>query len=83
MRIGASASSDPEPASREQSRSSDGVKVCTVNMDLTWLDVGSWLSFKETLAPDADANAVSGNARIMKSRDTLVVNADLISLGAG
>jgi mannose-1-phosphate guanylyltransferase len=65
-----------EPASREQSRSSDGVKVCTVLMDLTWLDVGSWPSFKETLAADADGNAVSGNGRVAKCKDTLVVNAD-------
>lgn len=65
-----------EPASREQSRSNDGVKVCTVNMDLTWLDVGSWPSFKETLHADAEGNAVAGNGRVMKSKNTLVVNAD-------
>jgi mannose-1-phosphate guanylyltransferase len=69
-----------EPASREQARTSvggsDGVKVCTVLMDLTWLDVGSWPSFKETLTPDGEGNAVSGNGRVMKCKDTLVVNSD-------
>lgn len=65
-----------EPASREQARASDGVKVCTVLMDLTWLDVGSWPSFGQTLTPDAEGNAVSGNGRVMKCKDTLVVNSD-------
>lgn len=65
-----------EPASREQARASDGVKVCTVNMDLTWLDVGSWPSFGQTIAPDADGNARSGNSVLTRSKDTLVVNAD-------
>lgn len=65
-----------EPASREQARSQGGVKVCTVLMDLTWLDVGSWPSFKETLAPDAEGNAISGNGRAVNCRDTLIVNSD-------
>jgi len=65
-----------EPASREQNRASDGVKVCTVLMDLTWLDVGSWPSFAQTIAPDADGNTISGNARLANCKDTLVVNSD-------
>lgn len=65
-----------EPASREQARASDGVKVCTVLMDLTWLDVGSWPSFAQTLTPDGEGNTVSGNGRAMKSKNTLVVNSD-------
>lgn len=65
-----------EPASREQNRAADGVKVCTVTMDLTWLDVGSWPSLGQTLTPDADGNAVSGVGIASRSKDTLVFNAD-------
>lgn len=69
-----------EPASREQARTSgkgktsDGVKVCTVLMDLSWLDVGSWPSFGETLKADREGNRVSGKGQLMKCKDTLVVN---------
>jgi len=69
-----------EPASREQARTSgkgrksDGVKVCTVLMDLSWLDVGSWPSFGETLKPDSAGNRVSGRGKLMKCKDVLVVN---------
>ncbi|HVZ94975.1 MAG TPA: mannose-1-phosphate guanylyltransferase, partial [Phycisphaerales bacterium] len=72
-----------EPASREQARTSGksgtsagkgGVQVCTVLMDLSWLDVGSWPSYGETLRADADGNRVSGRGKVMKSKDSLIVN---------
>lgn len=71
-----------EPATREQARAQGraadpgSVKVCTVLMDLTWLDVGSWPSFAETIRADADGNRVSGVGRVSKCEDTLIVNAD-------
>lgn len=69
-----------EPATREQARTAanarDGVKVCTVLMDLTWLDVGSWPSFATTLEPDADGNRVSGKGTVYRCENTLVVNSD-------
>jgi len=71
-----------EPATREQARaarsgkSQDGVEVCTVNMDLTWLDVGSWPSFAQTLTGKGEDNRTSGSAIIQDSTGTLVVNAD-------
>ncbi|MDX2114027.1 MAG: mannose-1-phosphate guanylyltransferase [Planctomycetota bacterium] len=65
-----------EPASREQARSNDGIKVCTVLMDLTWLDVGSWPSFAQTLEPDEAGNRISGTGSLRSCKDTLVVNAD-------
>ncbi|MGD9689177.1 MAG: mannose-1-phosphate guanylyltransferase [Phycisphaerales bacterium] len=34
--------------------------VCTVNMDLQWLDVGSWPSYGETLPPDESGNRMGG-----------------------
>jgi mannose-1-phosphate guanylyltransferase len=69
-----------EPATREQARTAkgggDGVKVCTVLMDLTWLDVGSWPSFAQTLEPDGDGNRSSGSTIVQGTKDTLVVNVD-------
>ena len=65
-----------EPASREQARVADGVKVCTITMDLTWLDVGSWPSFGQTLSPDADGNGVSGHGVASRCKDSLIVNSD-------
>lgn len=65
-----------EPASKEQARSPEGIKVCTINMDLTWLDVGSWPSYGQTLQQDSEGNAVSGNASLVQCKDALVVNAD-------
>ncbi len=64
-----------EPASREQKRAKgESVKVCTVIMDLSWLDVGSWPSYGETLEADVQGNRVSGGAVIHKGAKNLVVN---------
>jgi len=69
-----------EPASREQRRAAErgeldtAIKVCTVEMDLQWLDVGSWPSYAETLTADDKGNKASGNAQLLKNTNTLVVN---------
>jgi len=73
-----------EPAAREQERSrgtgheATSVKVCTVEMDLDWLDVGSWPSFAETLEADGDGNRASGPDEVVTadSRGNLVVSAE-------
>jgi mannose-1-phosphate guanylyltransferase len=66
-----------EPASREQKRAKGaGVKVCTVIMDLAWLDVGAWPSYGETLDADASGNRVSGKAALHRASKCLVVNDD-------
>jgi mannose-1-phosphate guanylyltransferase len=70
-----------EPASREQARavsmgSKDGVRVCTVRMDLRWLDVGSWPSYAVMLTPDEAGNRVVGNAAMHKTSDSVIINAD-------
>lgn len=60
----------------------DGVvSVCTVLMDLAWLDVGSWPSYGETLQADSDGNRLGGvstpeTALLMQCRDTLVCSSD-------
>jgi mannose-1-phosphate guanylyltransferase len=52
------------------------VTVCTVLMDVQWLDVGSWPSFAQTLEPDKDGNrtAGEGTALIVKGKNNLVVS---------
>ncbi len=62
-----------EPASKERNGK---LAVCTVQMDVKWLDVGSWPSFGETLSPDPMGNRVSGPAQplIVKGKNNLVVS---------
>ena len=59
-----------EPASRD-----DSVTICGVDMDLHWLDVGSWPAYAETISPDTAGNRVrgSGEAVLVDSRDNLVI----------
>lgn len=65
-----------EPASTDQS-----VSVVTVEMDLSWLDVGSWPSYSQTLTPDAHGNRLggalsAGKALTVQSRENLIVSSD-------
>jgi len=65
-----------EPASTDKL-----VEVATVQMDLKWLDVGSWPSYGETLAADEAGNRVGGvldaaHAVIVNSRNSLAVSSD-------
>lgn len=72
-----------EPAAREQLRvkgtehESASVQVCTVEMDLEWLDVGSWPSYGETVrGDDGTGTRVSGRALTHECTDALIVNTD-------
>lgn len=69
-----------EPASRDGS-----VAICAVEMDLRWLDVGSWPAYAETLTPDASGNRVrgSGEAVLVDSRENLVVTGGSARDGRG
>src|SRR5690606_31644139 len=59
-----------EPASQDAE-----MTVAAVPMPLSWLDVGSWPSYGDTLAKDADGNAASGcKSVLMDTKDTLVVS---------
>lgn len=69
-----------EPASKDKDFS-----VCTVQMDVNWLDVGSWPSYGETLDADGQGNRslvsdsagspATGETLLEHSRNNLVVNA--------
>ncbi len=59
--------------------SSSGFKVCAVEMDLSWRDVGSWPSYAETL--DADDHGVRSNDSgaahtVLDCANTLIVSDD-------
>lgn len=65
-----------EPAAKAKERQ---FSVCTVLMDLKWLDVGSWPSFGQTLEPDKQGNRFAlnqgaGKAVTHQSTGNLVVN---------
>jgi mannose-1-phosphate guanylyltransferase len=64
-----------EPASKVRGEARR-VTVCTVLMDLKWLDVGSWPSYGQTLPADSGGNRVSGTATMVKSSGNLVVSDD-------
>lgn len=53
----------------------DGATVATVLTDVSWLDVGSWPSYAETLAPDGAGNRVGGEAKtvLLDAKNNLVV----------
>lgn len=52
------------------------LRICSVPMALQWRDVGSWPSYGETLAPDADGNRTNGAAMHLGSRGVLAVSDD-------
>ena len=66
-----------EPAAKSASapgKDEDRFQVCMVQMDLKWLDVGSWPSFAETVGADKAGNraAGTGTSVIQSSRNNLV-----------
>jgi mannose-1-phosphate guanylyltransferase len=68
-----------EPASKDAQRAGKAedarFSVCTVQMDLTWLDVGSWPSFAQTVTPDRSGNRSAGPGQtiIMSGRNNLAI----------
>lgn len=61
-----------EPASRDAT-----VKVAAVPMPLKWLDVGSWPSFGQTCARDAQGNATGGGKSLfLRSERVLAASSD-------
>ena len=60
-----------EPASGDEQ-----ITVCIVPMGVSWLDVGSWPSFGETLTTDGEGNRTNARAMHLDSSDMLVVSDD-------
>lgn len=61
----------------EPGSSDPDVTLCGVEMDAEWLDVGSWPSYGETIAPDGEGNRAAG-ARLFShdSRGNVVVGSE-------
>jgi mannose-1-phosphate guanylyltransferase len=70
-----------EPASKDAQKAGKAedarFSVCTVQMELTWLDVGSWPSYAETVAPDKTGHRTAGDGRavVVGGKNNLVVSA--------
>ena len=60
-----------EPASRD-----DRIEVCTVPMDVQWLDVGSWSAAGETMEVDGAGNRSFGEAVHLDSTNIVSVSED-------
>ncbi|MFM1824131.1 MAG: hypothetical protein RI967_2397 [Planctomycetota bacterium] len=60
-----------EPAGRDPA-----LAVCTLPMELSWLDVGSWTSYAETVAADDAGNRSNAHWVDAGSRGMLVVSDD-------
>lgn len=60
-----------EPASDD-----DALEVCTVLMNVNWLDVGCWASYGETLAADEHGNRSNARFVGLDSRDVISVSDD-------
>lgn len=61
-----------EPASRDAA-----VQVLTVRMSLTWLDVGGWPAYAQTVRADDQGNRLAAKYVVaVDSRDNLVVSED-------
>ncbi len=57
--------------------SADGAfAVCTLSLDLTWLDVGSWSSYAETVAADDAGNRSNAHWCDVGSRGMTVISDD-------
>ena len=62
-----------EPAGGDPSLS-----ICTVPMNVSWIDVGSWPSLGETIVPDGEGNRIAASTRHVgiDSKDLLVFSED-------
>ena len=60
-----------EPASTD-----NAVDICTVPMTVTWLDVGSWPTYGETLVADSSGNRSDTKALHLDSKNVLAVSSD-------
>jgi mannose-1-phosphate guanylyltransferase len=60
-----------EPAARDAR-----LHVCTVPMNVSWMDVGSWPAYAQTLAADERGNRGNAPAVHLDSRNVLAVSSD-------
>jgi mannose-1-phosphate guanylyltransferase len=52
------------------------ITICTIPMNVSWMDVGSWTSYGQTLAPDAAGNRSNAKTAHMDSRNVTALSDD-------
>jgi mannose-1-phosphate guanylyltransferase len=62
-----------EPASRDPAA---GLTICTIPMNVQWMDVGSWPQYGETLPPDVQGNRANTRTSHLDSKNVLAVSDD-------
>ena len=60
-----------EPAARDSR-----ITVCTIPMNVSWMDVGSWISYGQTLGPDSTENRSNSKTAHLDSSNVLAVSDD-------
>lgn len=66
-----------EPVTAAIKKGEDDFAICTVQMDIDWLDVGSWPSYAQTVEAGEGGNRITGegHAQVVNAKQNLVVNA--------
>jgi mannose-1-phosphate guanylyltransferase len=60
----------------ETASSDDAITLCTVPMDVQWLDVGSWPSYGDALKADSNGNKSDTKSLHLDSNNVLCVSSD-------
>ncbi len=60
-----------EPASKDPH-----LTVCTIPMNVSWMDVGSWISYGETLKTDSENNRANTKTSHLNSHNVLAISDD-------
>jgi len=60
----------------ETASSDDAITICTVPMDVQWLDVGSWPSYGDVLKADSNGNKSDTKSLHLDSNNVLCVSSD-------
>jgi mannose-1-phosphate guanylyltransferase len=66
-----------EPVANAIKQGDKSFAIATVQMDIRWLDVGSWPSYAQTVEPDAQGNRIAGlgSGIAIQGKNNLVVSA--------
>jgi len=66
-----------EPVASAIKQGDKAFSIATVQMDIRWLDVGSWPSFAQTVEADAQGNRMAGlgTGMVVQGKNNLVVSA--------
>ena len=66
-----------EPVAAAIKQGDRSFSIATVEMDVRWLDVGSWPSYAQTVEPDSSGNRIAGSGKgmVVNGRNNLVVAA--------